>query len=237
MKMRCIAIDDEPLALLKITEYISRVSFLELMGQFGKPIDALEYLHHNKVDLIFLDIQMDLLTGIQLLEILHEKPFIILTTAYGQYALKGYELDVSDYLLKPFNFERFLKAADKVYNHFHERRAVVGNQPPWLAVPGKYLFVKNGNHTEKIDPSDILYVEGMREYLGIHLPGRKILTLLSFQKLEEKLPPGQFIRIHKSYMVPVSKIQSVGPHHVKINQVELPIGEHYRGPLLKLICQ
>jgi len=235
MIMRCIAVDDEPLALEKIAGYISVVPFLTLMGKFGKPMEALDYLHHHEVDLIFLDIQMDLLTGIQLLEVLRKKPFVVVTTAYDQYALKGYELDVTDYLLKPFNFERFLKAVDKVYSLYSERKPTFDFRKENDIVCENMLFIKNGYQVEKIDPDEIFFIEGMREYLGIHLQNRKILTLLTFQKLEEKLPPGQFIRIHRSYLVSVSKIQSIRAHSIRIKNVELPIGDHYRPDFLKRI--
>jgi len=235
MTMRCIVVDDEPLALEKIAGYVSRVPFLTLNGKFGKPLEALGYLHHHEVDLIFLDIQMDLLTGIQLLEILRKKPYIVITTAYDQYALKGFELDVSDYLLKPFNFDRFLKAVEKVYSLYSRRNSMPEDPKEAGKTEEDILFIKNGYRIEKVDPAEILYVEGMREYLGIHLPGRRILTLLTFQKLEEKLPHGQFIRIHKSYLIAVNKIQSIGTHHVRINNVDLSIGEHYRPAFLKRI--
>lgn len=232
--MRCLAIDDEPLALKKLGDYVSRVSYLELKGQFGRPVQALEFIHMHAVDLLFLDIQMDLLTGIQLLESLHPRPFVIITTAYPQFALKGFDLDVSDYLLKPFNFDRFLKATDRVYKRFCERgRSTVRHET--TPEPPGCLFVKNGRVTECINPSEILYVEGMSEYLAIHLEGRKVVTLMSFGNLEKQLPAGKFLRIHRSYMVSIEKIESLGSRFVRVMNRNLPIGDKYREALLENI--
>jgi two-component system, LytTR family, response regulator len=232
--MRCIAIDDEPLALRKVCDYIARIPYLEQAGCFLRPLDAIGFLHQHKVDLIFLDIQMDLLTGIQFLELLDTRPFVIITTAYPQFALKGYDLDVNDYLLKPFTFDRFLKAVERVGKRFCKRdMPVPANE---VTLPKEScLFVKSGRVIERIDPCDILFVEGMSEYLAIHLPQRKILTLMSFARLEQRLPPDQFIRIHKSYLVRIDRIGAASRHSVKISELELPVGGKYRENLMKRI--
>jgi DNA-binding LytR/AlgR family response regulator len=232
--MRCIAVDDEPLALRKLCDYVSRVPYLELAGQFSKPVQALAFIHQSGTDLLFLDIQMDLLTGIQLLESLHPRPYVIITTAYPQFALKGFDLAVTDYLLKPYNFERFIKATDRVWRRFTGRNEYNANTAS-QAGSSDYLFVKSGRLTECIRPSEIIYVEGMSEYLAIHLPGRKIITLLSFAKLEQLLPAGHFVRIHRSFLVPFEKIESIGQHVVRVGQRELPVGEKYRENFLKMI--
>ncbi|MCD4681200.1 MAG: response regulator transcription factor [Bacteroidales bacterium] len=230
MKINCIAIDDEPLALDKIKEYIKRIGYLNLLSVFDNAIDAMEYMKDNKVELIFLDIQMEELTGIQMLETMQNKPKIVLTTAYDEYALKGYELDVCDYLLKPISFKRFLHACEKVYNAIHPEL-----QPDNAQVELKhnesakdYFFVKNGNITQKIDFGDILFVEGMKDYLRIWTKNEKVMTLLSFKKLEDALPSSEFIRIHKSYLISLDKIDSIEKMHVKISGESLPIGESYK---------
>ncbi len=237
MKINCIAIDDEPLALVKIREYIKRVGYLNLLSTFDNAIDALDFMKSNKVDLIFLDIQMEELTGIQMLETLQVKPKVILTTAYDEYALKGYELDVCDYLLKPISFQRFLQACEKVFNQLEpevqvkretERNTDNGNGL-------EYFFVKNGYKTQKINFDDILFVEGMKDYLRIWTTHEKVMTLLSFKKLEEILPSEKFIRIHKSYLISIDKIESIERNRIKIAGERLPIGNSYRRQFYKTI--
>lgn len=227
MTIRCIAIDDEPLALQKITTYISRVPYLELAGSFGNPMDGLVFVRDHPVDLIFLDIQMDQLTGLQFLEVVEGHPCIIITTAYDQFALKGFEFDVTDYLLKPISFERFLKSINKVHQQL---AGISGSQKTETTVNSaiNFLFIKDGKRLEKIDVNEILYIEGMREYLRIHIPERALMTLMSFSKLSDFLPPDMFCRIHKSFMVAIGKIRSYDNNHVWIGNAELPIGDNYR---------
>ena len=230
MKIRCIAVDDEPLALDKIASYVERVPFLELKAKFTSALKAMEYLSEETVDLIFLDIQMDELTGIQFLEIMKNKPKVILTTAYDQYALKGYELDVTDYLLKPITFQRFLKAVHKVHDSLITPE---GTKAGIASVENKgaqqdYIFLKSGTRIEKINLHEILFVEGMKEYLRIHTPSARIMTLMSFKKMEELIPQEDFIRIHKSYLIRIDKVESIESQHVKIAGHSLPIGEMYR---------
>jgi two-component system, LytTR family, response regulator len=230
MKINCIAIDDEPLALDKIREYIKRIGYLNLLESFDNAIDAIEFLKKETVDLIFLDIQMEELTGIQMLEALPKKPKVVLTTAYDEYALKGYELDVCDYLLKPISFQRFLQACEKVYDQLFPARK------PDISVPDLnskeaekgYFFVKNGSITQKINFDDILFVEGMKDYLRIWTIKEKVMTLLSFKKLQDALPAKGFIRIHKSYLIAVDKIEKIERNHIKIADQSLPIGDSYR---------
>jgi two-component system, LytTR family, response regulator len=230
MKINCIAIDDEPLALNKIKEYIKRIGYLNLLDCFDNALDAIEFLKENKVDLIFLDIQMEELTGIQMLEALHDKPKVVLTTAYDEYALKGYELDVCDYLLKPISFQRFLQACEKVYDQLYPLKK------PDISIPDPsssealkgYFFVKNGSVTQKINFEDILFVEGMKDYLRIWTTKEKVMTLLSFNKLQGALPTKGFKRIHKSYVVSIDKIESIERNQIIIAGQRLPISESYR---------
>jgi len=230
MKINCIAIDDEPLALNKIREYIKRIGYLNLLNCFDNALDAIEFLKENKVDLIFLDIQMEELTGIQMLEALHEKPKVVLTTAYDEYALKGYELDVCDYLLKPISFQRFLQACEKVYDQLFPLKQPDFSVPEPGSSEAKrgYFFVKNGSVTQKINFDDILFVEGMKDYLRIWTTKEKVMTLLSFKKLQETLPSKRFKRIHKSYLVAMDKIEKIERSHITIASQILPISESYR---------
>lgn len=230
MKINCIAIDDEPLALDKIRAYIERIGYLRLLQTFDNGIDAMDFMKSNKVDLIFLDIQMDQLTGIQLLETLTVKPKVVLTTAYDAYALKGYELDVSDYLLKPISFQRFLLACEKVYKSLISQMDLPKepSSPREAADEPTHFFVKSGSSTKKIKLDDILFVEGMKDYLRIWTTNDRIMTLLSFKKLEESLPGQHFIRIHKSYLVAINKIEHIERNRVKIGKELLPVGESYR---------
>jgi len=237
MKINCIAVDDEPLALDKIREYIKRIGYLNLLESFDNALDAIDYLKTNKVDLIFLDIQMEELTGIQMLETLQQRPKVVFTTAYDEYALKGYELDVCDYLLKPISFQRFLQACEKVYDVlFPLKKPDISIPDPGSQEATKgYFFVKNGNITQKINFDDILFVEGMKDYLRIWTTKERIMTLLSFKKLEDALPKKGFMRIHKSYLIALDKIDSIERNHVKIGTESLPIGDSYRREFFEVI--
>jgi DNA-binding LytR/AlgR family response regulator len=237
MKINCIAIDDEPLALNKIREYIKRIGYLNLLESFDNAIDAIDFLKNNLVDLIFLDIQMEELSGIQMLETLNEKPKVVLTTAYDEYALKGYELDVSDYLLKPISFQRFLQACEKVYDSLYpQKQPDISIPDPATQEASKgYFFVKNGNITQKINFDEILFVEGMKDYLRIWTIKERVMTLLSFKKLEEALPSKGFMRIHKSYLIALDKIDSIERNHVKIGTESLPIGDSYKREFFEVI--
>jgi Response regulator of the LytR/AlgR family len=238
MKISCVAIDDEPLALDIIKDYTQKVPFLRLQATFDNAVESIEYLKNNKVDLLFLDIQMDELTGIQLLNILKEKPLVIFTTAYDSYAVKGYELDAIDYLLKPISFERFLKAAEKVYDRLNQKRGTPPVVKEVKAVPGNsddYFFVKTEFHLERLKFSEILYIEGMGDYLMIHTPTKKIMTLQNFKKIEEILPEERFCRVHKSYMIALDKIESIERNRIKIGSSLIPISDSYKKLFYDLI--
>ncbi|HMQ78756.1 MAG TPA: response regulator transcription factor [Ignavibacteria bacterium] len=231
MTIKCIAVDDEPLALDIIMDYISRVPFLKLMRTFKDGISVLEYLSANTVDLIFLDIEMGGLTGTQLLKTLQKKPKVIMTTAYRKYAVDAFDLDVTDYLLKPFSFERFLKAVEKACNLIadpHKDPALPENQKD-------FIFVKSGYKMLKVNLKDIIYIEGLSEYIIIKTTASNIITLQSFKNIEKILPESQFIRIHKSYMIAIDKIDSIEGQCVVIAKKELPIGDKYKKRFFEVI--
>ena len=231
MNLRSIAIDDEPLALDILTDYAGKISFLKLDRTFTSAIDALAYIKQEPVDLIFLDIHMDDLSGIQFLDILKRKPMIIFTTAYEQYALKGYELDVVDYLLKPIAFERFLKALEKAL----ERKAMMSDVTgtPEIIQPNAtentgFFFVKTEHRMQKIDYEDIYYIEGQGDYLKIVTRKDQVMTLLTFREMESLLPAEQFIRVHRSYIVALNKTEYIERDRIKIKDQLIPVGDTYK---------
>lgn len=227
--LTCLIVEDEPLARNLMTEYVSKVPYLKLVKACSNPLSALETLRAEDIDLLFLDIQMPDITGISLLKTLQKKPFVILTTAYSQYALEGYELDVVDYLLKPITFERFLKAVDKVSQRastqvpreaqHHEMRKPEETD---------FVFVKDGTKLVKVFLNDILYVEGLKDYVTIHTRHQKIVTLQRLKTLEELLPSEKFMRIHHSFIVAIHAIDAVQKSEVRIGTAILPISESYR---------
>jgi two-component system, LytTR family, response regulator len=227
MKLSCIIIEDEPLATQKLAGFINRIPFLEFMSAFENALDGLQYLKSNAVDILFLDIQMEQLTGIQLLETMSVKPYVIITSAYADYALQGYELRVFDYLLKPFSFERFLAAVNKVYDDIQLKQNNAKTE--------SHIFVKTEYRIENIPINDILYIEGMQGYLRIVLPCKKIMTKQSFKAILEQLPDNQFVQVHKSWVVSVSKIESIERNRIKIDNALIPIGDTYRDKFFALI--
>jgi DNA-binding LytR/AlgR family response regulator len=227
MKLSCIVVDDEPLAIEQMAEYISKVPFLELKGTFQRGLDAIMYLKGNRADILFLDIQMDDINGIQLLKSVKDLPSVILTTAYDQYAIEGYSLEVSDYLLKPISFERFIKSVDRIYGKYVSRPEKLENN-----TGDNYIFVKADGKLVRIRWEEILYIEGQRDYLKFHLTNnRRIMTLLNFRSIEEQLPADLFIRIHKSFIISALKIDSIGKVSVRLGEREIPIGESYKPSL------
>jgi two-component system, LytTR family, response regulator len=227
MKINCIAVDDEPPALAQMEDYISRIPFLHALGFFDNAFETMAFLKSNEVDLLFLDIEMEGLTGIQLLNVLKRRPKVVLTTAYDQYALKAFDLDVSDYLLKPISFERFLQSVEKVYESIVPHKADSSKTENSSKPYRNYMFVKTEYRMQRIDFNDILYIEGLKEYLVIYTSKEKVLTLLSFKRIEEMLPPDNFIRVHKSYIVALDKIESIERNRIKIATKLIPIGESY----------
>lgn len=226
MKISCIAVDDEPLALEKMATYIAKVDYLDLKGTFDNAFDALNFLRQERVDLMFLDIQMDELTGIQLLEVLKNQPKVVLTTAYDQYALRGYELDVVDYLLKPFSYQRFLKAAEKVFDGLRQTQQLAPASPSPKEVD--FILVRSEYRLQKIKLADIQYIEGMKDYSRIFMPDNKIMTLQNLKKLEEVLPCPPFLRVHKSFIISVDRVESIGKNDIVVAERTIPIGGLYK---------
>lgn len=227
MEIACIIIEDEPLALERTKSYLLKLPFLKLVATFDNGYDALAYLQSNTVDLIFLDINLGELSGIRLLETSHISSQVIITTAYPDYAIKGFDLRVTDYLLKPFGFERFAQAVDKAKDNLYKTPPVLPDK--------KFIFVKTEYRLEKVLFSDILYIEGMRDYRCIYTPGKRIMTLQTFSELELDIPASQVCRVHKSYMVSIEKIESIEKDEIKIGDKYIPISETYKKAFWKLI--
>lgn len=205
-KLTCYIIDDEHLAQEILEEYIAKVPFMELKGTFMSPLEAAAQLDEDKPDLLFLDINMPDLDGLSFIPMLNPKPMIILTTAYDQYALKAFELEVKDYLVKPFSFERFYKGVLRLYQEQGNRQLSKKREVKAESKPEQeYIFLKVGHRIQKIATRDILFVEGMKDYLRIHTAKEKIMTLLSFAKLEELLPTQDFARVHRSFMLVIGE--------------------------------
>jgi two-component system LytT family response regulator len=219
-KYTCIIIEDEPLALGKTKSFIAKVPFLELSATFDNALSGLAYLKNNNVDILLLDINMDELSAIELLESTKITSQVIITTAYQEYALKGYELHITDYLLKPFTFNRFLQAVNKAQDNIM-RHSTDQSAP-------EFIFVKTENRLEKIMIDEILYIEGMRDYLKIHTVAKKIMTLQSFSEIEKLIPSNLVCRVHKSYMVSLNKIESIERSRIKIGQELIPVSETYK---------
>ena len=213
--MNCIIIEDEPLAIEKLTAFIDKLSTLNLLASFHLATSAINYLKENTVDLIFLDIEMKELTGIQFLEVVRPQAKIILTTAYEEYALQGYDLQVSDYLLKPITFERFVKACEKV----------IQEHTPRNTTSHKRIYIKTEYRLEGIDTAEILYIEGMGDYKRIVTAAKKVMTLETFPMLLEKLPANLFFRVHNSFVVSLDKIDQVERNRIIIKDKRIPISE------------
>lgn len=218
MVINCIIVEDEPLALKRTQGYVEKIPYLKLLKAFDNGFEAIGFLKKQHVDLIFLDIKMDELNGIQLLESLDKKPHVIFTTAYDTYALKGYELNVTDYLLKPFSIERFIQAVEKAF--FQMNRSIAGERD--------FFFVKSDYRIEKILFSDLLYVEGMRDYRCINTSTKRILTAQTFTELEKELPSSKFCRVHKSYLVSLEKIEVIERSRIRIKETYITISETYK---------
>lgn len=227
MKINCVIVEDEPLARNLMIDYVSKVPSLHLVEACSTPLAVMDVLRNNSVDLLFLDVQMPELTGISLLKALKKRPLVILTTAYSEYALEGYELDVADYLLKPITFERFLRAVEKVTERL-EKNVVQASEKTIQESSQPFVFVKDGTKLVKVNLEEILYVEGLKDYVTIHTPTQKIISLQRLKALEDQLPPEKFIRVHNSFIVALKAIEVIHKGDIQIGKVMIPIGETYK---------
>jgi two-component system LytT family response regulator len=238
--IKCLVVDDEPLALHILEDYISKIPFLELVKATTNPIEALTLVQNGDIDLVFLDVQMPELTGIQFLKISAGKVKVILTTAYSQYALEGYELDVVDYLLKPIAFDRFYKSVQKAQQILRPNAA---DALPVKEEPARqqqdslsdFIFVKTEHKIQKVYLNDILFIEGLKDYISIFTATERIITLQIMKKMEEALPEKHFIRVHKSYIVAINKIDSIERSRIWIKDKIIPVGDTYREEFFKII--
>lgn len=227
MNLRCIAVDDEPLALDLIEDNIRQVPYLELVAKCADAFEAIKVLQETTVDLIFLDIQMPGLTGLQFIQSMANKPMIILITAYEKYALAGFELDVTDYLLKPVSLPRFIKSCNKARELFQLKHQ---NTTASAATTPEFFFVNADYSLLKITIADIIWIEALKDYIRIHLSGdaKPVVTRMPLKQIEEQLAPAKFIRIHKSYIIAVAHITAIRKNNVFIGSMELPVGDNYR---------
>jgi DNA-binding LytR/AlgR family response regulator len=233
MTLRCIAVDDEPLALELLEDNIRQVPYLELVAKCTDAFEAIKVLQENTVDLIFLDIQMPGLTGLQFIQSMARKPMIILITAYEKYALAGFELDVTDYLVKPVSLPRFIKSCNKARELFQLRQ---NNVPASPAANPEFFFVNADYSLLKITIADIIWIEALKDYIRIHLTGdaKPVVTRMPLKQVEEQLAAAKFIRIHKSYIIAVAHITAIRKNSVFIGTMELPVGDNYRDAVAAL---
>ncbi|MEO1517886.1 MAG: LytTR family DNA-binding domain-containing protein [Bacteroidota bacterium] len=223
--MNCLIVDDEPLAREGLADYAQQIDFLQLVGMAEHPMEALSILEQNKIDLLFLDIQMPKMNGIDFLKSLEKRPLIILTTAYPSFALEGYQLDVLDYLVKPITFQRFLKSALKAKKQFNLLAQADQPVASTTAAPPAtdHFFIKSDGKIEKISFAELLYAEGMQNYLILHTERGKFTTLLTLKSLLGKLPPKQFQQVHRSFIVQLSKVQTIEGHMLQIGTSSVPV--------------
>ncbi|RYD52406.1 MAG: response regulator transcription factor [Sphingobacteriales bacterium] len=246
--LTCLIVDDEPLAQDVLATHIAQVPYLQLAGRCSNAMEAFEALHRQPIDLLFLDINMPVVSGLSFLRALKDPPAVILTTAYTEYALEGYELDVVDYLLKPVSFERFLKAVTKAAAQAGLSDKSVSSPPEAPIAPGlaanspatakSYFFIKSNGKLVKINHTDIRYVEGMKDYLKIHLTDKNIICHHTMKAMEEQLPDSQFIRVHKSYIVALNAVAAIAGTVITLNggQEDIPLGSSYRDAVLAALA-
>ena len=232
--LKCLVIDDEPLAISLLQDHISKVPFLELVDVFSNPLEALLSFNKHPVDLIFLDIQMPQLNGVQFMQLLHNRAQVIICSAYQEYAIDGFEHNVVDYMLKPVSFERFYRAVEKAYN-LKNPSAKLSKSQDMYPQTGGYIFVKVENKMVRVELDDILYVEGLKNYVSIYTKTQRIISLQVMKQLEEVLPPNRFVRVHKSYIVALDKIQSIEKQEIQIKNEIIPIGNTYADHFFSLV--
>jgi len=242
--LRCIAVDDEAFATRLLASYIQKIPTLELVGTTTNPLEALQWVQEGRADLVFLDIQMPELTGLQFLKICGNRCKVVLTTAYPEYALDGYEHDVVDYLLKPIAFDRFLRAVQKAQALFPTPAPVAPAlpptpvaSPPLVTASADYLFVKGESKNKylKLNYADILYIQGLKNYVSIHVPGQRVVTYQTLRDLEAQLPQPPFVRVHKSFIISLDHLRMVEGNTLLVGTESITVGETYREEFFKLI--
>jgi DNA-binding LytR/AlgR family response regulator len=234
MKIKCLLVDDEPPAVDLIASYIERVDDLEIVGRCNNAIEAFGLLQKTKVDLLLLDIQMPKMTGLDLIRSLHDRPRIIVMTAYREFAADGFDLDVLDYIVKPVSFERFLKAIAKYNQYTLFRQSEVAEQAP-DAFDKAYMYFKVNKQVKKIFLKDIVYIESIKDYVKIITTDKPVITYQRLSYMEEKLPENKFLRIHKSYIIAIDRITSYNNDLINVDSYELPLGRSYKQSFLKTV--
>ncbi|HNR17230.1 MAG TPA: LytTR family DNA-binding domain-containing protein [Chitinophagaceae bacterium] len=232
MIINCIVIDDEPLARKGLKEYIADVDFLDLAAEFDNPLQATEFISNGQTQLLFLDIQMPKITGLDFFRSLQHPPPVIFTTAYPQYALEGFEVNALDYLVKPVSFDRFLKAVLKAKEYYEVRDKNVAD-----AAASEYFFIKADNKLVRILFDEVLFVEALQNYVTIHTTGKKYMTYLTFKSVEDYLPGDKFIKVHKSYIISASKVDSIEGNEIKIGQHHIPISRNQKDEVMEKLLR
>lgn len=228
-KIKCLAIDDEPLALQQVAAYVQKLPYLEMVGQCSSAFEAFELLEKQHIDLMFVDINMPDLNGLEFVKSLVQKPLLIFTTAYSEYALEGFKVDALDYLLKPFSFNEFSKAATKARNQFELMQSANKSEEK-LESNDNYLFIKSEYKIIRINLNDILYIEGMKEYVRVHLTNQKpVMTLLSMKAVEETLPSDKFMRVHRSFIINLEKVTTIERFRIVYDdKTRIPVSDSYK---------
>lgn len=228
MKRRCIIVDDEPIARQIIEQYVEDDGRLEVVARCKNALEAMRFLQQNEVDVVFLDINMPKLTGLEMLSVLEHKPTVIFTTAYREYAVEGFELEALDYLIKPFSFQRFVQSIN---------RLIARNNSNHIPTKADFFFVKAEGRNVKVQYQDMLYIEAMSEYIRIHTTDKSVVVLQSLRNMEEKLPKDAFLRVHRSFIVALDKIEAIEGNQILIGTAKIPVSKSYRDALSKLISQ
>lgn len=237
MKLKCVIVDDEPLAREGLTKYVEVIDFLELRGTAENPLGLNKLLDNEAIDLIFLDIQMPLMSGLDFLKIKTDLPMVIITTAFPSYALEGFQFDVMDYLLKPITFNRFFKAANKAREYHLLRSRKNENMPEREEEKTNFFFIKCDNKYEKINTPDILYVQALQNYVMIYTEKTKYMTLLPLKTVEENLDTRHFMRVHKSFVVSIKRIETIENNEVIIQNHRIPISRNLREEVLERVVK
>lgn len=233
--LNCVIVDDEPLAREGLADYVKEIDFLQLAGVCINPVELGKLLGSQKIDLIFLDIQMPKMNGIDFLRILPSPPMVIITTAFSEYALEGFQLNVLDYLLKPITFDRFFKAVARARDYHLLTTKTPSSDPASLQRGEDFVFIKCSNKFEKIHFADILYIEALQNYVAIYTTRGKFLTLLYLKNIEQNLDSKAFIRVHKSYIVPIAKIDSIDGNEIRIAEHRVPVSRNYRELVIRQV--